>query len=766
MIFVAILGCVLLPHLAAAQEAQEVIPPAASSPAAASQSYVDRLVALRLLRPARKDNPEAVKSAIKTLRQRIASAAEGELTPAELSIIAPSNEMQYYAARTALKTQLQDSLLKRKLVASGVLNSDIEGAPLSILWAAAVAFRKAIGSEGLGPLSEAELVQLDVEAKAFEDFAGLQEMKYEKRDASIVLPLKLVNAAEEGDSDYSWLTYQSADKAINIDFFINPTRSSTSLSLAATLLERRRDMTFDKLDLSGDEFVIEGSALLPSGVRGLVLMQGRQRISDVIGHGIRTSTDAPAGLALPNLKALSLPVNVSPFPTRAQETPDQRKWRIVVKILSNLIASDFRKLNGYEYLSTQDCRGVSRERARLRKTVNIVYATARKPTDASNAVGPQPLGSLYSSEQGSELSIGCLKVSIATPTAPTTASSSAGEMNRSDTTPLESAAFETNVPWAPRRLGIGDKRNFAFRADERLAVDDTERALLFIHGYNNSFEDAVQRAAQIAAASDYDGFIYVFSWPSQGRFASYAADMDFAETSEPELVRFMKMILTAGTPVRLDVIAHSMGSQIFLRSLEGLRSVFDVRVGNSGWDRLRFGQLIFAAPDVSVPLFQRKIAQIRPFADRVTVYASANDGALDVSGWLRGDLSRAGAIRPGEQPMYADDVDVIDITGNIIPRYLVSRYYYRTHSAFAYDPAVVEDIGDILAQSWKRGSVRFTPVTRARLALRGDKFAEETYAFDPAGHKKWWKLKVEPQVTVVDQARDVINQWWASAFSY
>ena len=629
-----------------------------------------------------------------------------------------------------------------------------------MLWRAAATFRRAIGSANIGAFSDEELGALESEAKLFEDFAALKDVPYPRRKATIVLPTGVVSETEDGDSDSSWLTYRSADKDFAVDFFVNPARSSTTLSLAATLLEKRVGMNFDKLDLSGEEFDIEGSATMQDGARGLVIMQGRARDKDVIGHGIRTPARPPAGLVLPPLKALALPTAELPFPTRVSETPEERNWRIIVKTLSNLIESDFRRLNGFEYLSTQDCRGVKRDRARLRKTVSIVYATGRKPLEPAQPPGPQSLGKIYGSEQGSQLSVGCLKVSIVVPGAEASVGTLAAG-NRSAATPLATAGIEVSAPTAPLKLNVLDQTRYGFKADERIATDQTERALLFIHGYNNSFEDAVQRAAQFAAASDYDGFIYVFSWPSQGRFSSYAADMDFAESSEPELVRFMKMILTGGTPVKLDVIAHSMGSQIFLRSLDGLRSVFDVRVGAARFDRLRFGQLIFAAPDVSAQLFERKIAQIRPFADRVTVYASANDGALDISGWVRGNLPRAGAIGSSGQPMYAPNVDVIDITGQLIPRYLVKRYYYATHSAYAYDVDVVEDIADILAQSARAKNARISPMSRARLALRGNRFTELPYTLEAAKGKVWWRLNFqgEPEKTIVDTVTKYVDDW-------
>ena len=136
----------------------------------------------------------------------------------------------------------------------------------------------------------------------------------------------------------------------------------------------------------------------------------------------------------------------------------------------------------------------------------------------------------------------------------------------------ELSAVVESEPNNPVALDLRKKRRIYFRSDERIVSAGTERVLLFIHGYNNSFEDAVKRAAQIAAAADYSGYIYVFSWPSQSRYSGYAADMDYAEQAELYLQYFIKQIFAEPTGLEVDIIAHSMGAQILMRSMSALRA--------------------------------------------------------------------------------------------------------------------------------------------------------------------------------------------------
>jgi hypothetical protein len=72
------------------------------------------------------------------------------------------------------------------------------------------------------------------------------------------------------------------------------------------------------------------------------------------------------------------------------------------------------------------------------------------------------------------------------------------------------------------------------------AVTDQERnALIFVHGYNLSFEDAALRAAQIGFDLSIKGAMAFFSWPSQGVPARYPADEATIEASEGAIADFM-----------------------------------------------------------------------------------------------------------------------------------------------------------------------------------------------------------------------------------
>src|SRR4051812_8412529 len=68
---------------------------------------------------------------------------------------------------------------------------------------------------------------------------------------------------------------------------------------------------------------------------------------------------------------------------------------------------------------------------------------------------------------------------------------------------------------------------------------DERSAVIFVHGYNVSFEEAALRAAQIGFDLSIKGAMAFFSWPSQGTLGGYAVDAATIEASKDVIADFM-----------------------------------------------------------------------------------------------------------------------------------------------------------------------------------------------------------------------------------
>ena len=203
--------------------------------------------------------------------------------------------------------------------------------------------------------------------------------------------------------------------------------------------------------------------------------------------------------------------------------------------------------------------------------------------------------------------------------------------------------------------------------------------LLFIHGYNVSFADAVFKAAQIAFDANFPGTVLVFSWPSAGELLKYDYDHDSAEFAVPDLAKVYSLLANEIGNKNVYIVAHSMGNQALVSALE-----LDALTKAN----LTISELVMAAPDVDKDVFGSKVNQIRTVANNITLYASAADKALLASGKKSFD-TRLGFVGPNG-PNVFPGVDVIDVTA------VGDDMLGLDHSTFSSSRAVLDDLGHLI----------------------------------------------------------------------
>ncbi len=213
--------------------------------------------------------------------------------------------------------------------------------------------------------------------------------------------------------------------------------------------------------------------------------------------------------------------------------------------------------------------------------------------------------------------------------------------------------------------------------DQMLQVMDqrpSRQGLVFIHGYNVSFDDAVKRTAQIAHDLEFDGAPICYSWSSRGSLANYTHDMANADATVVALQNFLQETVRRTGNSTIHLIAHSMGNRALLQALD--------RIAVSDPDQHQtFGQLIMAAPDVSERDFRnRYVLAARQLARTVTLYASSRDRALIASTEIHGH-DRAGLA--GDNLILIEGVDTIDVSE--IDTSLIGHSYYGDHPELIRD---------------------------------------------------------------------------------
>lgn len=185
-------------------------------------------------------------------------------------------------------------------------------------------------------------------------------------------------------------------------------------------------------------------------------------------------------------------------------------------------------------------------------------------------------------------------------------------------------------------------------------------AILVVHGYANSFSEAIDGCAIAAHRSRFGdlGFMPVmFSWPADGSPADYLRDTNMAECSEMNLFRALELLSSVSSENSPSVVAHSHGNKLLIRSIAtAIRSQPD----RAGW----LDKLVLIEPDVDQTFLEQRAPVLAESAQSIVIYHTQNDRALKVASLLFAS-TRAGraGVRPEETDFAtARKMQIIDAT--------------------------------------------------------------------------------------------------------
>ncbi len=97
--------------------------------------------------------------------------------------------------------------------------------------------------------------------------------------------------------------------------------------------------------------------------------------------------------------------------------------------------------------------------------------------------------------------------------------------------PRRGAATDPGKHFAGERV-VGYDSEGGWQAALRKSIAERGgRALVFVHGYNTRFDDAVYRLTQIVHDANYAGAPVLFTWASAGRVVDYVYDQNSAHAA-------------------------------------------------------------------------------------------------------------------------------------------------------------------------------------------------------------------------------------------
>jgi esterase/lipase superfamily enzyme len=248
-------------------------------------------------------------------------------------------------------------------------------------------------------------------------------------------------------------------------------------------------------------------------------------------------------------------------------------------------------------------------------------------------------------------------------------------------------------------------RAFAARAQGALNRSSKKEVLLFVHGFNVGFADAVSRAAQIAYDLHFEGLPAMYSWPSEGSVPKYTVDETNITWSRPRFAQFLSVVREELDAETVHIIAHSMGGRLVAETIASVTPPPTTRGA-----RLR--QIVFAAPDIDAATFKDLATAFHEKAERFTVYASSEDKALKASRVIH-KYPRAGDSGLGL--VVVGSVDTVDATA--VDTSFVGHSYYGDNRS------VLADVFELI----RRGS---PPQERFGLEPR-EKYGARYWFFSP-----------------------------------
>ncbi len=172
-------------------------------------------------------------------------------------------------------------------------------------------------------------------------------------------------------------------------------------------------------------------------------------------------------------------------------------------------------------------------------------------------------------------------------------------------------------------IGIGD---WSIKTVESVPFGESFSAgpgrrdvLVYVHGFNQTFETAALDAARLSDGLKFSGDTMLFSWPSKNSLLNYIYDRESALWSRDALEDMLDQLLADSSVGTIHIVAHSMGTMV---TVEALRQLYDRRAATMA---SRIGAVVLASPDIDMDGFKSSITRVGGFSRKITVLTVAND---------------------------------------------------------------------------------------------------------------------------------------------
>ena len=235
---------------------------------------------------------------------------------------------------------------------------------------------------------------------------------------------------------------------------------------------------------------------------------------------------------------------------------------------------------------------------------------------------------------------------------------------------------------------LPEQKEFFDSINSILEMKADKDITVYVHGANSNFYRATAQGAQYFHFTGHNSTVMNFSWPSAENIFKYKVDVLHAKKTVPAFARLIETLALHTRARNINIIAYSAGAQVVAPALVLLRNQHLEKDAEEIRDRLRLGEVYFAAPDIELQSFAFRYYRFKDIVQRTTISINENDSTLRfsslTSGKARLGRPRRGEIDIAEQTIFATQsatksLDLIDIQGSTALNIGKSHSFWYSH---------------------------------------------------------------------------------------
>jgi esterase/lipase superfamily enzyme len=206
------------------------------------------------------------------------------------------------------------------------------------------------------------------------------------------------------------------------------------------------------------------------------------------------------------------------------------------------------------------------------------------------------------------------------------------EIVRAPDTPLPFREVDGKIVEEPDLVAQREEAAEAFRSVmvRQLELTPRKEVFVYVHGFNNSFDDAAFAMAELWHFLGRIGVPIVYTWPAgyPGIFG-YTYDRESSEFTVYHLREVLRLIASFPEVEKIHLIAHSRGTDVAVTAVREL-TIAARAAGIDPRKKFKLHNIILAAPDLDLQVATQRILgdKIGLSTNRFTVYTSPKDKAI------------------------------------------------------------------------------------------------------------------------------------------